>query len=430
MVAAAGAASQPRVVRYVVSNVEAAPDADLEGFVPGERLRAVGQDRDSYRSLLVEVERPEREGPILLMSPQGSGDYPINPERLQRTLIGLAQVILVEHGFDGVEMVEVLGRSRSAWGGAINILFPPSLAGRVRNRLCLADEVAAWGESDAARIARALAWVTTNTNIPRLKRHIRPEGVAQLAARRQLETVRANSSQMGLAQLRAALDEAAKREAEQDQYFNEIAEANSTLESQLARATEDAESLSDILRKRDYEIRSLKEQLARVRPSAADALDALALLRLICQDVAPSPLECLAAIEQVYGGSCTILPSARESAERMDQFVFGRELLDLLRRLVSEYRERLLSGGDSEARKVFGKDEYAAKESETVMSSKSMRRQRTFPYDGQDVEMFRHLKIGVADDVTRTIRVHFHWDADRELIVIGYCGKHLSVASH
>jgi hypothetical protein len=23
--------------------------------------------------------------------------------------------------------------------------------------------------------------------------------------------------------------------------------------------------------------------------------------------------------------------------------------------------------------------------------------------------MFRHLKIGVADDVTKTIRVHFHW---------------------
>jgi hypothetical protein len=39
--------------------------------------------------------------------------------------------------------------------------------------------------------------------------------------------------------------------------------------------------------------------------------------------------------------------------------------------------------------------------------------------------MLRHLKIGVGDDLTKTIRVHFHWDADREKIVIGHCGEHL-----
>ena len=84
-----------------------------------------------------------------------------------------------------------------------------------------------------------------------------------------------------------------------------------------------------------------------------------------------------------------------------------------------------MAGGDIQARTVFGKNEYAAKESETVMANKAMKRQRTFTYEGQDVEMFRHLKIGVDDDVTRTIRVHFHWDSEKQKIVIGYCGKHL-----
>jgi hypothetical protein len=54
----------------------------------------------------------------------------------------------------------------------------------------------------------------------------------------------------------------------------------------------------------------------------------------------------------------------------------------------------------------------------------------TFSYDGEEVEMFRHVKIGVDDDVTRTIRVHFHWDAGKRKIVIGYCGEHLAVSSH
>ena len=114
----------------------------------------------------------------------------------------------------------------------------------------------------------------------------------------------------------------------------------------------------------------------------------------------------------------------------MTHFIHGRDLLDLLLRLVTLYRDRLLDGGDSKARQVFGKSEYAAKESESVMTNKTMRRQRTFEYDGTQVEMFRHLKIGVDDDPTRTIRVHFRWDADRQKIVIGYCGEHLPVSSH
>lgn len=65
-----------------------------------------------------------------------------------------------------------------------------------------------------------------------------------------------------------------------------------------------------------------------------------------------------------------------------------------------------------------------------MMGNKAMRRKRTFDYEGEPVEMFRHLKIGVDEDVARTIRVHFHWDAEREKIVIGYCGEHLPVSSH
>jgi hypothetical protein len=113
----------------------------------------------------------------------------------------------------------------------------------------------------------------------------------------------------------------------------------------------------------------------------------------------------------------------------MDGFVFGRELLGLMKRLVPDYRTKLLAGGDNKARAVFGKREYAAKESETVMNNKAMRRQRTFEYLGKPVEMFRHLKIGVDDHLNKTIRVHFHWDSESEKIVIGYCGKHLSVSS-
>lgn len=57
----------------------------------------------------------------------------------------------------------------------------------------------------------------------------------------------------------------------------------------------------------------------------------------------------------------------------MDRFINGRELLSLLKKLVTDYRSQLMAGGgDNQTRTVFGKTEYAAKESETVMANKGM----------------------------------------------------------
>ena len=100
LVATAVSASQPRVVRYVINNVQAAENADFAGFVPGEHVRFVGQDRDSYRGLQAEIERRDREGPLVLLSPLHQGDYLIVPQDLQKTLVGLAQVVAIMPGFN------------------------------------------------------------------------------------------------------------------------------------------------------------------------------------------------------------------------------------------------------------------------------------------------------------------------------------------
>ena len=102
----------------------------------------------------------------------------------------------------------------------------------------------------------------------------------------------------------------------------------------------------------------------------------------------------------------------------------------MLKRLATEYRSALIEGGDNKARNIFGKSEYAAKESKTVTGNKAMRRARTFEYRGKQIEMFRHLKIGVDDDTSKTLRVYFHWDADKQKVIIGYCGEHLPVSGY
>jgi hypothetical protein len=45
--------------------------------------------RDSYRGLLFEIERRERDSPIVLVSPTKDGEYLVNAAELQQRLIGV-----------------------------------------------------------------------------------------------------------------------------------------------------------------------------------------------------------------------------------------------------------------------------------------------------------------------------------------------------
>ena len=75
LVASPVTASQPRLIRYVVGNIQQANDADFAISMPGGAVKTVGQDRDSYRALHAEIERRDRQGPLVLVSPTRDGDY-------------------------------------------------------------------------------------------------------------------------------------------------------------------------------------------------------------------------------------------------------------------------------------------------------------------------------------------------------------------
>lgn len=140
--------------------------------------------------------------------------------------------------------------------------------------------------------------------------------------------------------------------------------------------------------------------------------------------------EALTTASSLYPEKMVVLPSAYESAEKLDDVsTRGGRLLKLLIKLGSEYYEALAGKGDSEARHVFSPSEYSACESETVRWG-GLGRLREFSYNGTQIRMEQHLKIGVAADTSKTLRCYFAWLADERRIVIGHCGEHLPVASH
>ena len=139
--------------------------------------------------------------------------------------------------------------------------------------------------------------------------------------------------------------------------------------------------------------------------------------------IKPTPLSVLERFAAAWSDRIVVLDSARRSA-RKSCFRCPEELAQCLPKLL-RYREALMCGGDTEARKVFGRREYAAHESFTTRNNKIARNSRIFYYNGAPIFMDRHIKIGSSDSKAETLRIHFAWCPVSRRIIIGHCGVHL-----
>jgi hypothetical protein len=426
LVDAAVRASRPRLIGFILDNVNDAGDAEIDPSTPGVGIKRAGRNTDEFRALARVIEDAGRRSPLVLVSPTRDGQYFLNRRHLQEQLFGLAQVVEIHPDFNSNEMEQILGRWWSAWDGAVNVIRTRLPSGKVVGNVIRSYELQDQGDTQDSRIAHILRFVTHNTNIPRLRDHISPEEIARLATRARLDS--------RIRELEAA---GADRSERDEELLNELIEAKADIE-RLRREREQAQLT--VLAKED-EISDLQDQIRkeRFRPrnasneQGADQSDPQALklaIELLADEQMPSPRAALQLIQTAFQDHVIVLDSAFDSADQSETFQHTKRLFNLLIRLVTEYRDRLQSEGDNAARQVFTPSEFAATESETILKSKELMRVRTFEYLGRPIPMSRHLKIGVADDVTKTIRVHFHWDSDSARIVIGYCGSHLPIAGH
>src|SRR5438309_5839580 len=140
-------------------------------------------------------------------------------------------------------------------------------------------------------------------------------------------------------------------------------------------------------------------------------------------DQTPSLEATLRVISTLFPNRVLVLDSALESARDSASFRFQKKAFELLWTLCTSYWAALISGdGDVSARQCLGSS-YAAKEAESL--SGAGKKRRTFVVDGVETVMLKHLKVGVKDSKSETLRVHFEWLAGQKRLVIGHCGGHL-----
>lgn len=206
---------------------------------------------------------------------------------------------------------------------------------------------------------------------------------------------------------------------------DESAVREGALRSELAEARQQVQKLSAEM----VQIASQKEALEFRLAEKAERLDGTmteeirALVSKAFQESNQLRTEeCLTLLKAVHPHA-VILPSAWSSAVESVEFEATDRLWDLLQTLAGSYFRDLQSGvPDSEARKRFPSNTYAANESDTTLGNKRAMREREFLYQGEMRPFLRHLKIGVADNVRTTLRVHF--DVIDGNLVIAHCGPH------
>lgn len=419
--------SRPRLIRYLVTAIPKSKDVRFWPETIGLSVKNVGDDPLSYRALRAEIDRSDRDCPLILVSPHPDQGYLVDPTGLQDAVIGLAQVVQVAVEFNRWEMEAELGRKFSAWDGAVNIIRAPNHEGICRTNAYFAPAVEEWGDRQA-RISRLLAQITHFTNIPKQRKRVGFEGVARLDLSRKF------LRQRKALQERGGADRDMVELLEQELVV--LDEKNKNLEKSLEASelqrlidAEARETAEDDLRTERFNFAEYKRQVQLSRPSSASS-DLDWLLDLFSQPEEISPEDCLEVIASVYRDRVVVLETAIFSAQRHSEFKQGRRLLRLLKKLVTEFYDKVQVGGDNEARRCFTNSEYAANESEGTQNNRGAREKRTFVYRDQGIVMWRHLKIGVADDRAQSIRVYFEWIAEDKKIVIGHCGSHLPIISY
>ena len=422
--------TRPKLVSFLLKNSQL--DYDTVGIKPNK----ITDTTEDYTAFSYEVVRLDRNYPLILVSNEHEAKPLINPKKLQEQLLGLAQVVYTEDEIDSWEMERTLGRKYSAWGGAINIIFPPYKKNSCATHLLLNNDIKSLLESKINLNHHILSIITHKTNAIKNKAHFSPVDV---------RSKRQKDYQASLKEKFNALEESNDFKELAEEAFTQLEEQSNVidnineehqkkvlaLEALYFGSLEELDAAQQELNSKEFKINDLKGLIQQLTSNSKSGLqnENISKEELVnCLALDLYPEQCLRIISDFIPERVTILESAYKSAKEMGRFKNGRGLILKLWRLGNEYLDAFLTSGDSKAKEVFGKS-YSAKESETTTNNRRLSSLRKFNYNGQSIEMQRHLKIGVSQNVEQTLRVYFHVDQEEKKIIIGYCGEHLPVSS-
>lgn len=399
------------------------------------------ENASSFRSKLLD---PQRRHPIVLISAPIGGTPLVNPRNLHRLTSGLADVVAINGDVDTRKLAELVGDEVIPWGGGVRIAYPVTSTpyrDQVRTATIRPDMLDDWRIEGRNAESEVFAVVARRTARGNLSRHVSFNVVREEKLRRRFHRhsdrlFNATSTSLTAVsdEVRALSERNQLLESDITEYEGIVAERDekiANLESDIFTKEIEIDDLRTELHTAKQKIDAHENSITQLRDrpqSAVDASDPKTRESLLALMLGRADLsQILRCAELAYPGRAVILESAWKSADAASDFRKVDKASELLTRLLGQYWESLSSGlPDSQAKAAFPAGCYAPTESEQVKNNAGARKRRTFSYKSQDVVMLAHLKIGAKPSISETLRIHFHWDADAQVIVIGHCGQHLN----
>jgi len=400
--------SRPRLVRSILEKLAAEADGES---LPEHFVEVQPDDIDDLISLLY---RPARRLPVILVSTDDNGGAQIDLKRLANRISGTAHLRYLATDAS-YELTRLATKKMSTFNGAVRIYMPgldqrsedpfehplwlsPFSGNNPKLISQLVDRVLPLGFRDSDGDARF--WRVSL---------LRQASLQHLAA--QKLGSREDQLSAEIDALKGEIDNIRETASSAEALMDEANDKLTHLQTEHARLIEENHNLKTQLFA-SFNTKSGKS-------SGITSSD----VRALADSTLTIPFS-LNIIKKSFPDRVHVLNSAFKSAEDSSNFRKQQKAFDLLWTLCTEYYEKISNGiGDVEARKLFGSGNYSSKESEKLSGPGKDR--RTFSYKGNDIFMEKHLKIGVADNASDTLRIHFEWISEEKKIVLGHCGPHL-----
>lgn len=148
--------TRPSVVKYLRNN------ATFCKMTVGLKYAYLNNSEEEFSKLKEFIFSSNRNYPIVLV--HDNNDDLIKFDSLQEQLIGLAQVIVVNHDINTFQLETVLGQRYSVWDGAINIIFPLLNREICHNKLISKQKLIELSISGTTIHHELLSLITHNTN--------------------------------------------------------------------------------------------------------------------------------------------------------------------------------------------------------------------------------------------------------------------------
>lgn len=250
-----------------------------------------------------------------------------------------------------------------------------------------------------------------------------------------IEDVEARRREIRLRELKRAVDDRSKAEwielleQENQSLLTKVREISDQLQAAEGRA-EDLEGFNIDLSKEvsglNYRVQELGQKQAAAAESAKISQSRLDVLKQL-KHLPTSVREVAETIQRLFPEQILFTDRGLASSETRPESLVGTAwqcLWAMATTLHAMFFVEDTQRGDLERRfrELSGFD-LAMSEGRNTKKDKKFMKLRKDSYEGRPVEFIPHVKVGNKEP--KLLRVHFHADHDRKLIVVGHCGGHL-----